>query len=128
VVALAGSLAACGGEESDDLIGEDSVRECLANSGFGRNPPAGEAVGYAPLYLSTAPDFSAYSDGGIQVDVVVQGSDEKAERTAENVRGAMLPLGISDAGERVLSGGNVVAVFAGSPSAADADAVSSCLK
>jgi hypothetical protein len=124
---MAGGLA-CGEDESDDLIGEDSLRECLAGAGLGANAPEGEGeAAYAP-YLSTAPDFSAYAGDGARLDVVVQGSERKAERTAADVRGAMLPLGIPDAGERVLVGRNVVAVFAESPSAADIDAAGSCLE
>jgi hypothetical protein len=127
-LAVLGALTGCGEDESD-LIGEDSLRECLADAGLGPDRPANEgATGYAPLYLSTAPDFSAYSEEGVQLDVVVQGSEEKAARTAADVRGAMLPLGIPDAGERVLVGRNVVAVFAESPSAADIDAAGSCLE
>jgi hypothetical protein len=123
--ALAGLLASCGDDESD-LLAEDSVRECLADHGMGAKPRGGEASG-PPVYLSTAPDFSAYSRAGTRVDVVVQGTDAKAERTAADVRGAMLPLGISDADQRVVAKQNVVTVFADSPSREEREAVSACL-
>jgi hypothetical protein len=126
-LALAGTLVACGSEDSDQLS-EGDVRECLAGNGLGAKPPADAASRYAPLYLSRAPDFSAYSEGGTQVDVVVQGAADKAERTAADVRGAMLPLGISDADQRVVASRNVVAVFAESPSSDERKAVSGCLE
>jgi hypothetical protein len=125
VAALAGALTSCGAEESD-LLTEDSVRECLADHGMGAEPREAEASG-PPVYLSTAPDFSAYSRDGTRVDVVVQGTAAKAERTAADVRGAMLPLGISDANQRVVTKQNVVAVFADSPSREEREAVSACL-
>jgi hypothetical protein len=59
--------------------------------------------------------------------VVVLGSEGKARRTAADVRGAMLPLGISDPDKRVVARENVVAVFADSPSREERDAVSACL-
>jgi hypothetical protein len=126
-LAIATSLAACGDEKAD-LVGEDDLRECLADEGLGPNPEGGSGATGAPLYLSTAPDFSAYSADRTRLDVVVQGSEEKAERTAADVRSAMLPLGISDAEDRVIAKRNVVAVFADSPSQQDREAASSCLK
>jgi hypothetical protein len=125
-IAIASSLAACGSDE-DEPISEDSLRGCLADGGLGAKPPRG-ATGYAPLYLSTPPDFSAFSENGTQLDVVVLGSEGKARRTAADVHGAMLPLGISDPDNRVVAKENVVAVFADSPSRGDRDAVSACLE
>ena len=125
-MAIATTLTACGGDESE-LIGENSLRECLAQEGLGANPE-GAAAATPPVYLSTAPDFSAYSADGKRLDVVVQGSEEKAERTAADVSGAMLPLGIPDAQERVIAKRNVVAVFADTPSAQEREAASSCVK
>jgi hypothetical protein len=123
--ALASPLASCGGDENEQLT-EDSVRECLAEHELGAKARGAEASG-PPLYLSTAPDFSAYSRSGTRVDVVVQGTEAKAERTAADVQGAMLPLGISDADQRVVAKQNVVAVFADSPSREEREAVSACL-
>ena len=125
VAALASPLASCG-DENDDLLAEDTIRECLADQGMGAKP-RGRDVSSPPVYLSTAPDFSAYSRDGTRVDVVVQGTEEKAEQTAADVRGAMLPLGISDADKRVVAKRNVVAVFADSPSREEREAVSACL-
>ena len=102
------------------------MRECLAEHGMGAKP-RGEAATSPPVYLSAAPDFSAFSSDGTRVDVVVQGNDAKAERAAADVRGAMLSLGISDSDQRVVAQRNVVAVFADSPSREEREAVAGCL-
>ena len=125
ILAIASSVTACGSDE-DELIAEDPLRGCLADGGLGAKPPRG-AIGYAPLYLSTTPDFSAFSDDGTRLDVAVLGSERKAKRTAADVQAAMLPLGISDTDQRVVAKQNVVAVFADSPSREERDAVSACL-
>jgi hypothetical protein len=119
-------LAGCGG--GDDLIDEGSLRDCLAQAGLGPKPTGEASASYAPVYLNTAPDFSAYTQDGARLDVVVQGNADKARRTAADVRGAMLPLGISNADERVLAEKNVVAVFDQTPSSEDRGAASSCLR
>jgi hypothetical protein len=125
-LAVAGSLLACGSEESDQLS-EDAVRECLAENEIGAQP-RGEGAAGPPVYLSAAPDFSAYSRDGTRVDLIVQGTEEKARRTAADVRGAMLPLGIPDADRRVVVNRNAVAVFADSPSPESRETVSACLE
>jgi hypothetical protein len=130
-IGLAWLLAGCGGEESE-LLTESGVRECLADSQIEIRAPGGagaEATGYAPLYLETAPDFTAYAKDGAGVDVVVQGSPERAVRTATHVKGVLESLGDSSsaASNRVVQGENVVAVFHGTTSAENRDAVRVCL-
>ena len=128
---LAVALSACGGEESD-LLTEGEVRQCLADAGIADRPPAAtEAASpeYVPLYLETAPDFTAYTKDGAAIDVVVQSGPERARRTAAHVKGTLESLGgsFSSGSERVVQSENVVAVFRRAASPADRNAVRSCL-
>lgn len=108
------------------------MRECLADAQIAvRAPDAAEAEApeYAPLYLETAPDFTAFAKDGTGVDVVVQGSAERARRTAAHVKGTLESLGgsFTAASNRVVQGQNAVAVFRRAVSAANRDAVRACL-
>lgn len=131
LLALAISIPACGGEGSE-LLTEGDVRKCLADSRIvvrAPGAPGAEAPEYAPHYLETAPDFTAYAKDGTGVDVVVQGSAERAMGTAAHVKGALESLGDSfaAASNRVVRGLNVVAVFHRSTSATNRGAVRACL-
>jgi hypothetical protein len=120
-------LVGCGGNEAD-LVSEKSVRDCLADTGIALQPQGApdSAGGFAPFF---APDFTAHTKSGQTVGVVVEGSVQRARRTAAHVRSAVASLGTSGRGTDaiVVSRENVVAVFSSSPSAADRDAVRSCL-
>jgi hypothetical protein len=126
-IAFTALLVGCGGDESD-LVSEKSVRDCLVDTGIGLQPQGApdSAAGFAPFF---APDFTAHTKGGQTVNVVVEGSVERARRTAAHVRSAVASLGTSGsgAGAIVVSRENVVAVFSSAPSAGDRDAVRSCL-
>src|SRR5215208_3240269 len=129
-IGFAGWLAGCGGGEGSDLLGEKALRECLARARIGGQPPrTSGAAGYAPVYLDTAPDFTAYSRDGGSVDVIVLGSSERARRTAAHVRGALKTLGVpaSAVAARMVADRNAVVAFSEVPSSADRAAVRSCL-
>ncbi|HEU4980663.1 MAG TPA: hypothetical protein VFT14_05560 [Solirubrobacterales bacterium] len=128
---LALSVAACG-DGGSELLTEGGVRECLADAQIAVKAPGtadAEVPGYAPLYLETAPDFTAFAKDGTGVDVVVQGSAERARRTAAHVKGTLESLGgsFAAASARVVQGQNAVAVFHRSASAANRNAVRACL-
>jgi hypothetical protein len=135
-IGLACWIAGCGGGGSSALISRTSVRECLANAQIGPQLPK-DGSGYAPIYVSgpppvyldTAPDFTAYTANGVAVDVVVRGSAGRAQATAAHVRSVLSSLGTPPANvaRRVVSGQNVAVVFTTPPSAADRSAVRSCL-
>jgi hypothetical protein len=123
--ALVLTLAACGDDASEGKLHEDTVRACLADNGLGRDRGSG-ATGYAPLYLREPPDFTAYAVDGTQVDVIVQGSPEKAQLTAADIRAALQGLSGGDDSQVVVSR-NVVAVFSDAPSDEMRRAVEGCL-
>ena len=125
-------IGACGDEERSDLLTEAEVRECLANARIAVRAPDATtkegAPGYAPLYLETAPDLTAFARDGTGVDVVIQGSTQRARRTASHVKGALESLGsFAAASNRVVQGENVVAVFRRRASPQDRDGVMACL-
>lgn len=120
--ALWAALAGCGGG-GEELLEEEALRECLIGKGFALEPPevgAGAALG------SVSPDFRLRSDNGALVDVVVQGSEEKAKRAAADTRGALQSFGISDA--EVVVERNAFVVFESAPSDAAREAVQGCLE
>jgi hypothetical protein len=126
-IGLASLLGGCGGGVNNDQISEAGLRECLAKAHIG--PRTGEQngagwTGYAPIFV---PDFTAYTADGTAVAVIVQGSAKRAEETAAHVRSASISLGGAAGGARVIAAHNAVAVFAGTPAAADRAAVRSCL-
>jgi hypothetical protein len=128
-LALASLVSACGSGGGTDLLGEDALRDCLADAGLEATPQAGAAQGdFAPVNLRTAPDFTAYASDGAVVDVVVEGSEDKARRTAADVRGALSSLGVADASDRLVVRRNAIAVFHRAASAKDRAAVGSCMR
>jgi hypothetical protein len=103
------------------------VRECLAGAQIKpRAPGAGtdEWTGYAPIFV---PDFTAYSADGTPVAIIVQGSEQRANRTAAHLRGAVASLGGAPGAAEVIARQNAVAVFARRPSSEVRSAVRSCL-
>ena len=121
-------LPGCGGGGGESTVGQNALRGCLAQAGIARQPPGSGGAGYAPVYLETAPDFTAYAHGAT-IDVVVQPSAARARSTAAHARGALESLGSSpgQAAARVVSRENAVAVFSRVPSPADRAAVRGCM-
>jgi hypothetical protein len=125
-ISLPLAVAGCGGSgDEGGRLAEDSVQECLATAGLSSKPPAdrGGASGYAPL-ASAAPDFVLYADDGTSVSVAVHGTDEKAERAAADVNGAIQSLG---GPAEAISRRNAVVIFDRAPSDMLRDTVDGCL-
>ena len=121
-LALAAGATGCGGDDGD-LIEEGSLRDCLAGEGLKFEPvevSGGVALG------SVSPDFRLVTESGDGVDVVVQKDEQKAERTAADVRGSLQALGAGDS--VVLVNRNAVVVFEGEPSADLRRSVETCLE
>jgi len=126
-IGFAWLFAGCGGEDEEGVTSEKAARECLAGSQIGLKAPgqAGPATGAAPVY---APDFTAYTNDGVSIDILVEPSAERARRTAADVRSALAGLETATAGGGVVDAeGNVVAVFSAAPPKRDREAVRSCL-
>ena len=86
VIAAAAMLAAgCGGDDGDDLTSEDALRDCLTEEGL--TVEASDLSSSASLG-NASPDFQVMSGDGEMADVIVEWSDQKAERTAAVVQGA----------------------------------------
>ena len=122
LAALAIALAACG-DDSDDRIEEASLRECLAAGELEIVPPEGTAAGAS--LGNASPDFSATTPSGGEVDVIVTGDDRAAERSAADVRAALLSFGVTDAD--VLRERNAVVVVVGRASEPERAAIEDCL-
>ncbi len=75
---------------------------------------------------AASPDFRA-SAGGEQMDVIVEGSEEKARRRAADLRGALRTYGVADPSTRLMARNNVIVVFERDPSPAATRAVTGCV-
>lgn len=116
-------LAGCGGgDDGEDLIAEEDLRDCVAEAGF-TVETAGVAA--SPGLGSITPDFRATGDGRVVVDLAVFGTTRKAERAAADVRSALAGFGAADA--EVVHARNAVAIFDRAPSGDQAAAVEDCL-
>lgn len=115
-------LAGCGGGDGEELLDEDGLRDCLAEGGL-----AVESVGVAasPGLGNVSPDFRVVTAEGVAVDVVVQGTDEKARRSAADIRGAL--QGFGAVGSEVVAERNALVVFDAAPSDDARRAVEDCL-
>jgi hypothetical protein len=121
--ALTAVGAGCGDSgDGDDLVDEGGLRECLADAGFGVEPP--DLSVSAGLGNASA-DFRATSADGVAVDFVVLGNERKAERTAADISAARAGLG--GAGGELVAQRNAIAVFAETPSGEARGAVEDCL-
>ena len=109
----------------DDGGGSDeaAVRECLAENGLEIE------AGAAPRSTlgAASPDFRATIDG-VSVDVIVERDEDRAARAAADLRGALATFGVANVEERLVHGGNVIAVFSGEPSSSQSESVSGCLE
>jgi ABC-type glycerol-3-phosphate transport system substrate-binding protein len=121
-LALAAAAGGCG-SDGDDRLEESSLRECLAAGELEIERPGATAAGAA--LGNASPDFSATTPGGVEVDVIVTESDRAAERTAADVRAALLSFGVADA--EIVNERNAVAVVTGGASADERGAIEDCL-
>jgi hypothetical protein len=119
-LALCAGIAACG-EEEEQLVDEDELRGCLTGEGLKMEAPdlsSSAALG------STTPDFRALTAEGTAVDLVVLGTERKAERAAIDIRAARAGFG---GGGEVLVNRNAIAVFDVAPTEGSRSTVESCL-
>lgn len=122
-IAAAALLAAgCGGDDGDDLTSEDSLRDCLTEQGLAVE--ASDLSSSAGLGNAT-PDFRVVSQQGEIADVIVEGSEEKADKVSADVQGAKQSFGAGNA--VVVNEKNVVVVFEDEPPAQFRDKVESCV-
>jgi hypothetical protein len=119
---LAAGLSACGGGDEEAQLDEDSLRGCLAEEGL--TLEAADLSASAGLG-SASPDLRAVTAEGVAVDLIVLGSDRKAERAAADIRAARAGFGGGE-GE-VIADDNAVAVFDAAPSERARAAVEGCL-
>jgi hypothetical protein len=118
--ALLVAASGCGGDDSESLLNENDLRDCLTKAGLGGAPT--DTGGY--LLLLPAPDFVAHADDGTSLSVTVYGTEEKAKRAAADAEGATQSLGAT---VEVQTKRNAVLVFNPAPSDATRKTVDGCL-
>ena len=121
------ALPGCGDEAAESRLGEDQVRTCLAEAGLSaaKPPNADDTAGLAPT--TAVPDFVLYTDDGTAVVVALYGTDEKAERAAADINGAIQSVGGANASE-VVRNRNAVVIFNLPPPDETRELVEDCLQ
>ena len=117
---LAVGATGCG--DGEDLLEEPSLRDCLAGEELELEPVN---VSGGVVLGSISPDFRLVTPAGEGVDVVVQGTEQKASRTAADIRGSLQAFGAADS--VVIVNRNAIVVFEGKPSADLRRRVEDCL-
>lgn len=121
VIALI-ALAGCGGDDSEDMTSEDSLRDCMTEEGL--TVEASDLSSSAALGNATA-DFRVESQEGEIADVIVEGTEGKANKTAADVQSAKQSFGAGNA--VVVKEKNAVVVFEDEPAADFREQVETCL-
>ena len=123
VIAIAALLAAgCGGGDGDGLTSEESLRDCLAEQGLTVEPS--DLSSSAGLGNAT-PEFRVMSQQGEIADVIVEGSEEKADKVSADVQAAKQGFGAGNA--VVVQEKNAVVVFEDEPPADFREQVETCV-
>ena len=122
LIALTLAASGCGGED-EEAIGEGSLRNCLADSGWKQQ--AEGATPNAPFF-NLATDFRLRVPDGGSAGFVVEGSEEKAQRRTADIRAALRTFGASP-DQRLVAKRNVIAVFDRAPSADARQTLEDCL-
>jgi hypothetical protein len=117
---LVGGLAGCG-DDGEDLLGESELQDCLAEEGLTIEPP--EAVN--PVLGSASPDFTAITTEGVPVYAMVEKNEQRANRTAADIRASLLTVGSGD--RVVIAKRNAVVAFDGEPTSGSRQSVDGCL-
>jgi hypothetical protein len=120
----AAALAAvgCGSDDGDDVASEDSLRDCLTEEGL--TVEASDLGSSAGLGNASA-DFRVESSDGQLADVIVEGSEDKADKTAADIEGAKQSFG---AGQTVVvKEQNAVVVFEDEPSDGFRSQIDTCV-
>lgn len=117
------AFAGCGGGEGEGgQVQEDALRDCLTEEGL--TVEASDLGNSAALGNGT-PDFQVMSDKGEIADILVEGSDEKANRRAADVQGAKQSFGAGQTD--VVVKRNAVIVFEQTPDSDFREQVETCV-
>lgn len=103
-------VAGCGGDDEDNLTAEDSLRDCLTEQNL--TVEANDLGSSASLGNASA-DFRVMSQDGELADVIVEGGEDKADKTAADVKSARQSFGAAQT--VVVKEKNVVVVFEDKP-------------
>ena len=122
VAAVALAAAGCGSDDGEDLVSEDSLRDCLTGEGL---EVEASDLGSSAALGTASPDFRVLSDEGQIADVIVEGTEAKAEETAADISGAKQSFGAAEA--VVVKERNAVVVFEGEPSSEFRSGVETCV-
>lgn len=123
LLALTLAASGCGGED-EDAIGEASLRNCLADSGWRQQ--AEGATPNAPLF-NLPTDFRLKVPDRGSAGFVIEGSEEKVKRRVADIRAALRTFGVANPDQRLVASRNVIAVFDRVPSAETRRSVESCI-
>ncbi len=123
VLALTLVALGCGGEE-ESAVGEDSLRNCLADAGWKQQ--AEGATPNAPLF-NLPTDFRLRASDGGSAGFVVEGSDEKVKSRAADIRASLRTFEAAEPDQRLVAKRNVIAVFDRVPSAEARRSVEACI-
>jgi hypothetical protein len=116
------AAAGCGGDDGEDLTSEDALRDCLTEEGL--TVEASDLSSSAGLG-NASPDFRVMASSGELADVIVEGSEEKADKVAADVQGAKQSFG---AGQTVVvKENNAVVVFEDEPPTDFREQVETCV-
>jgi len=113
----------CGGDDSEGgQVQEEALRDCLSEAGLTvEASDLGSSAG-----LGASPDFQVMSKEGEIANVLVEGSDEKANRRAADVQGATQSFGAAHTD--VVVKRNAVIVYESSPPQAFRQQVETCVE
>ena len=122
-LALLASLTGCGGDDGGGRqVQEDALRDCLTEGGL---TVEGSDLGSSAGLGNATPDFQVISAQGEIADILVEGSDGKAQRKAADVIGAKQSFGAGQAD--VVVKHNAVIVFERTPPDDFRQAVETCV-
>jgi hypothetical protein len=122
LVSAALLAAGCGGDDGDDLTSEDALRDCMTEEGL--TVEASDLSSSASLGNASA-DFRVMAGDGEIADVIVEGSEEKANKVAADVQGAKQSFGAGKA--VVVNEKNAVVVFEDEPPDEFREQIESCV-
>jgi hypothetical protein len=123
IAAVALLAAGCGGDDGEDLTSEESLRDCFTEQGL--TVEASDLSSSAGLGNAT-PDFRVMSEQGEIADVIVEGSEKKADKVSADVQAAKQSFGAGNA--VVMKDKNAVVVFEDEPPADFREQVETCLQ
>lgn len=122
--ALLVPLAGCGSDdEGGGAVQEDELRDCLTQEGL---TVEASDLGSSAALGNATPDFQVMSKQGEIADLLVEGSDEKANRRAADVQGAKQSFGAAQT--EVVVKHNAVIIYESSPPGSFRSQVETCVE